>query len=137
MKIKEQIRSRREALGLSMAELAALVGVTETAVRHWESGRSFPGKSKMRAVENALGFVIDWHEGIPPQGEKPTAIAMMDEHDIELMMEISRLPKKFKDAIREMVQAHLAILDNLHGLKQHDGTNMNPSASAKNEPGTD
>ena len=104
MRIKDQIQMRREALGLSMKELADRVGVTEQAVRHWESGRSFPGKSKSRLVEEALTFNLDWAEGTPQVADGKTAAALVDQSDIELLMLIARLPLRAKNAVAEFAR---------------------------------
>lgn len=109
MEIKDQIRSRREKLGMTMKELADRVGVTEQAVRHWEGGRSFPGKSKMRAVETALSFQLDWTEGTAPAGN--TAAAMIDQQDVELLLVICKLPLKAKSLIGDFARMHLDAIE--------------------------
>ena len=43
----EEIRSLRQALGLTLKELGNLVGVTERCVGHWENGRAHPTYKKM------------------------------------------------------------------------------------------
>lgn len=111
MKIKDQIRSRRESLGMDMLQLARRVGVTEQAVRHWESGRSYPGKSKMHLLETALSFVLDWTEGLKPVGEGKTAAAMIDEGDVSLLLVICKLPLRVKTLLGELAQAHLEVLE--------------------------
>lgn len=111
MLIKDQIRSRREALGLDMLQLAKRVGVTEQAVRHWESGRSYPGKSKMRLVEAALSFVLDWTEGVQPPGGSKTAAAMVDQSDMNLLLVICKLPLRAKNALAEFAEMHLEALE--------------------------
>lgn len=111
MQIKDQIRSRREALGMEMDQLAKRVGVTEQAVRHWESGRSYPGKSKMRMVEQALSFVLDWTEGAKPFGEGKTAAAMIDQGDVDMLLVICKLPLKAKTLIVELSKLHLEAVE--------------------------
>lgn len=115
MKIKDQIRIRREALGMSMKELADRVGVTEQAVRHWEGGRSFPGKKKTSLVEQALSFTIDWSEG-SPVAEGRTAAAMVDQQDMELLLVIARLPRRAKEVIGEMARMHADAVDRARGV---------------------
>jgi transcriptional regulator with XRE-family HTH domain len=111
MQIKDQIRSRREALGMTKKELADRVGVTEQAVRHWEDGRSFPGKSKARLVEQALSFQIDWTEGAAPPGGSKTAAAYIEQSDIDLVLIIGRLPLHAKSVIGEMARMHLEAVE--------------------------
>lgn len=111
MLIKDQIRSRRESLGLSMQQLADRVGLTEQAIRHWESGRSFPGKSKMAALEQALSFTLDWTEGRNAEGQGKTAASMVDQGDIELVLVIARLPQQAKTLIGDLARMHLEAVD--------------------------
>ena len=89
---------------MSLKLLADRVGISEMAVRHWESGRSFPSKSKASLVEEALGFRLDWSEGASHVGAGKTAAAMFDQSDLELMMRISRLPMRAKLAIAEFAR---------------------------------
>jgi len=111
MLVKDQIRVRREDLGMTMRELGDRVGVTEQAVRHWEGGRSFPGKSKMRLVERALSFVIDWTEGASTPSEIRSSASMIDPADVELLLLLARLPAAMKGLLSQVAQVHLAAVD--------------------------
>lgn len=111
MLLKDQIRYRRESLGISMKELADRVGITEQAVRHWESGRSFPGKKIMHKVEQALSFTIDWTEGANPGVAGKTAAAMIDQTDVELLLVICKLPLKAKNLIADFARLHLEAVE--------------------------
>lgn len=110
MKIKDQIRARREQLGVTVNELANRVGVSSQAIRYWESGRSFPGKSKAPLVESALSFVLDWTEGKKAAAIKPQMAALVAQEDIDLLLLLSRLPVSFKELIASVAQAHLAAI---------------------------
>lgn len=110
MKIKDQIRARREQLGVSVNELANRVGVSSQAIRYWESGRSFPGKSKAPSVESALSFVLDWTEGKKAAAIKPQMAALVSQEDIDLLLLLSRLPVSFKELIASVANAHLAAI---------------------------
>lgn len=111
MRIKDQIRIRREALGMDMHELAQRVGVTEQAVRHWENGRSYPSKAKTRLLEQALSFSMDWSEGENPVTEGKTAAAMVDKDDVDLLLTICRLPLRAKQVMSEFARMHLEAVD--------------------------
>ena len=106
MKIKDQIRSRREQLEMEMGELARRVGVTEQAVRHWESGRSFPGKSKAHLVEDALSITLDWTEGVSRR-ETSTAASLINHADIELLVTLCKLPVGVKLLFAKLAQAYI------------------------------
>lgn len=107
MQIKDQIRARREQLGISVAELAKRVGVSGQAIRHWESGRSFPGKSKAPSVETALSFTLDWTEGRKASAVQPQMAALIEQGDINLLLLLCRLPAPFKALLTELAQAQL------------------------------
>jgi transcriptional regulator with XRE-family HTH domain len=110
MKIKDQIRARREQLGVTVNELANRVGVSTQAIRYWESGRSFPAKSKAPSVEAALSFVLDWTEGKKAAAIKPQMAALVSQEDIDLLLLLSRLPVSFKDLIASVANEHLAAI---------------------------
>lgn len=109
MKVGQQIQVRMEQLGVSVPELARRVGVSGQAVRHWVSGRSFPGKRHAPALEHALSFTLDYTEGAAKKTGRETASAMMDRHDIELMLMISRLAPPMRIALRHLVEASLGV----------------------------
>jgi transcriptional regulator with XRE-family HTH domain len=111
MLIKDQIRSRREALRYTPLDVAKKMGISEQAVRHWESGRSYPSKSKMHDLEKVLSFTIDWTEGQRAGGGAPTAASMIDQNDIDLLLVICKLPPKAKDLMGDLARMHLQAVE--------------------------
>lgn len=53
------IRTMREAMGLTQAELASRVGVTQTAIARYESGVRLPGIQIAARIAQALNCKID------------------------------------------------------------------------------
>ncbi len=53
------IRELREAAGLTQVQLAAKLDVTPGAVYGWESGRSEPRASQLRAIARLFGVSMD------------------------------------------------------------------------------
>ena len=53
------IYSARKKAGLSQAELASAVGVTQASVAMWECGNKYPSSDKLPAIAVALGCSID------------------------------------------------------------------------------
>lgn len=53
--IGTRIAKRRQMLGLTQSQLAALVGASKTSVAKWESGAHYPQR-KLGALEHALGM---------------------------------------------------------------------------------
>lgn len=50
----ENIRRYRKAQGLSVAKLAERIGMTEGAIRHYESGIRTPGEEQLERIAQAL-----------------------------------------------------------------------------------
>jgi transcriptional regulator with XRE-family HTH domain len=59
IKIGEFIAERRLAAGLTQAELAARLHVTDRAISKWENGRGLPDVSLMPALCESLGICLD------------------------------------------------------------------------------
>lgn len=59
MQTSEIIRSRRLALGLSQAELAASVGLEVRQIGRYENGSSMPSLQAARAIADRLGISLD------------------------------------------------------------------------------
>lgn len=111
MKVSDQIKVRREQLGVSVNELAKRLGVSGQSVRHWEHGRSYPGKAKIAALESALSFTLDWTEGSRVAAGRPGVSALIDQADIDLLLLICRLPPPAKTLISDLVKMHIRALD--------------------------
>lgn len=46
----------RTSLGLTQTQFGDLIGVSLTTVNRWEQGKSFPPKTKWKAIEEVLGI---------------------------------------------------------------------------------
>jgi transcriptional regulator with XRE-family HTH domain len=103
MLVKDQIRIRMEQLKISVAELASRLGVSNQTVRHWLSGRSFPGKSKTPDLERALSFKLDYSEGA--SNNVPTVESSLQATDVETFLAISRLPPEIKHLFGKLATA--------------------------------
>jgi transcriptional regulator with XRE-family HTH domain len=55
----EQLKQIREAKGISQKEFASALGVTESAVSHWESGRYLPTTNKLQKIASILDCTVD------------------------------------------------------------------------------
>lgn len=53
------ILTMRKAAGITQAELAAALGVSQTVVSDWESSKKYPSADKLPAIAEALGCTID------------------------------------------------------------------------------
>ena len=94
------IRTRRRILGLTMKQLANIVGVTEAAISHYETGRREPDNDMLLRIANALGVTVDYligHEDspalVPAQEKTPSTIdeqimRELEGADVELVREV-------------------------------------------------
>lgn len=53
------IRQRREALGLSIGELAERIGVAKSLVLYWERGDKLPKPANLQKLATALGVSFE------------------------------------------------------------------------------
>lgn len=60
MDIKDRIKERREAVGLSQQALGEAVGVTRGAVAQWEAGNNDPTLDKIQGLAQALKCSSEW-----------------------------------------------------------------------------
>lgn len=132
MKVSHQIRHQRETLGMSVGDIASAVGVTEQAVRHWESGRSYPGKSTARDIERVLQFSIDWSEGQRSAGGgDDSATAMINPRDLDLLLLLCRLPADFKKAIGDVADMHLRAIEGRRFSEREQSTPVRSFSEAE------
>ena len=59
MDVGNQIRERRQRLGLSQEELAQRLYVTRVTISHWETGKTLPDVQSMLLLANLFGTTID------------------------------------------------------------------------------
>ena len=55
----EIIRNARKAAGLSQAQLAATLGVSQGAVAQWENGITHPSYGVLKPLADTLGLTLD------------------------------------------------------------------------------
>lgn len=59
MNLADEIKSRRDALGMSQTDLARLSGVPQQRIAEYENGRRSPTLEKLQALADVLGpFVV-------------------------------------------------------------------------------
>jgi ribosome-binding protein aMBF1 (putative translation factor) len=64
IRIGERVRAQRERCGLTQAELARRMGVTQPTIARLEAGGTTPNMGTLRRIAEALGLelVIDFRE---------------------------------------------------------------------------
>lgn len=63
MSFADQVRKRREKLGLSQSDLARLLGTDPSHVAHYEAGRREPTFGNAVSMARALGVSMDYLAG--------------------------------------------------------------------------
>lgn len=84
MKTKDLIKHKRIELGLTMKELANLVGVSEATISRWESGNiGDMRRGKIPLLAKALGVsvqdIMEWPEGETVTISRPNLTAIGQE----------------------------------------------------------
>lgn len=64
MSFSELLKECRKKQGVSQAELAARLGVTQQAVGKWESGKSSPDPSTVARIAELLNTTADYLLGL-------------------------------------------------------------------------
>ena len=59
-RLNQRITQARRARALSQANLAERLGVTRTAISHWETGRSNPSTKHLKSIAKVLGIDASW-----------------------------------------------------------------------------
>ena len=56
--MKDAIREARCKLGMSQSELAEIMGVTQSAVSHWETGETMPTAGQLPKLAEVLKTTV-------------------------------------------------------------------------------
>ena len=75
-----RMRERRRALGLTMKQLGAIVGVSEGAISHYETGRREPDPDMLKSLASALGVSVDYILG----RDQDVAVKPSSDNDVEI-----------------------------------------------------
>lgn len=73
MSFAQELKQRRKALGLSQAELARRLGLTQQAIGKWENGKSSPDPATLTRIANELGSTADQLLGLHQPGPETIA----------------------------------------------------------------
>jgi transcriptional regulator with XRE-family HTH domain len=81
MPMLNRIKTLREGLGLSQAELGTAVGVSQTCVWNWEGGYTKPRPKSLAALASTLKVSVEHLEtGIPMERAGPNTVeGVLDE----------------------------------------------------------
>jgi transcriptional regulator with XRE-family HTH domain len=85
----EQIKSLREARGMSQADLARKVGITQESISRYESGASTPRPRILSRISLIIGLVIA-ENGEPEEQEYLEDFWRMDPGDRQMVRDFCR-----------------------------------------------
>ncbi|MBR3764784.1 MAG: helix-turn-helix transcriptional regulator [Clostridia bacterium] len=99
-----KIRELRKTSGMTMKELGSIVGVSEGAISHYETGRREPDPDMLGRIANALNVSVDYLMGRDDETESPTTqkIDLMFRSDIQNYLD--RLNAKNRALLEEMAR---------------------------------
>lgn len=114
-----KIKDLRQARGMTLEQVATIVGVGKSTVRKWETGMIANMKrDKIQALANALGttpaYLMGWKEAkreIPFSlrlfGEEPEATPQLTEGEEILLNLFRKIPEDKQSVVLEMIRLAL------------------------------
>jgi transcriptional regulator with XRE-family HTH domain len=101
----ERIKKKREELGLSKAELASKLGISQVAMGYYEKGRNGPKKEISKKMAILFGVTLDWLYG-------------STENEHHVVLSGVSLPKQITDAGVEAIALLNAYIDDMGGIPE-------------------
>jgi transcriptional regulator with XRE-family HTH domain len=95
------LQEKRQALGLSGAQLATLCGVTREAVSNWLNGDSEPRPSKAVKLANALGLTLREVLGVPQELQEPV-VAYRTRSNRAVSGDAAEAAKELAESVRRL-----------------------------------
>lgn len=101
MTTKSNLRRLREAAGLSVREVARLIGESHTNVSYWERSGQIPRSDVLVPLAKVLGVAVDEVLGQP----KPKRVIAPGGRLGQVFERAARLPRRQQDKVAEFVEA--------------------------------
>lgn len=105
MGFKEKIAKLRKERGLSIKQLAELVGVNSSQIVRYESGKNEPTLSVIKNMAKILGVSAD---ELIFNNKDGVAASKLDPELLRKFQEISLFPEREKDAIKVLIDSVIA-----------------------------
>ena len=119
MKLNENIKAFREALGMTQSELAEALFVTPQSVSRWEKGLAYPDIEKLPQLSAIFNISVDELLGIPPSTAHSLTIKLRSAREkaragtpLEKLEYLSLLEKCFE------IKHHLFITELLNAARR-------------------
>lgn len=107
--LHKNITRLRKLKGLTQVEFAKLIHVTQSAVSHWESGRSVPDTLQLFRIAEFFGVTIEELNADPvkPEAKQPLSAAKQEPKETapaDMRAEAKQIleglsPKKYQEAL--------------------------------------
>lgn len=102
-----RIREKRKALGLTLKQLGAVIGVSEGGMSHYETGRREPDPDTLKRIATALGVSVDYLLGNDDDSKSvqsvpdPAPVSEGEQIRQQILRELQELPDSaFENALQ-------------------------------------
>ncbi|MYZ04507.1 helix-turn-helix transcriptional regulator [Lactobacillus salivarius] len=102
--IGQTIRDLRKLKKMSQSELAKVVGVSQTTVTAWETGKAEPSSSAISSLADYFDVTTDYLLGRPDKKDDNTKTADIDDDDVIFTYEGRQIPKEDLELIRRIMR---------------------------------
>ena len=102
--IVQTIRDLRKLKKMSQSELAKVVGVSQTTVTAWETGKAEPSSSAISSLADYFDVTTDYLLGRPDKKDDNTKTADIDDDDVIFTYEGRQIPKEDLELIRRIMR---------------------------------
>lgn len=102
--IGQTIRDLRKLKKMSQSELAKVVGVSQTTVTAWETGKAEPSSSAISNLADYFNVTTDYLLGRPEKKDDDTKTADIDDDDVIFTYEGRQIPKEDLEFMRRLMR---------------------------------
>ena len=111
----DRLRDARVARGIKQSDLAASAGINPAAVSKYETGRSEPNFSSLKAIALCLGVSADYLLGLSdsmlPSRLSAEAVPTLSQDEAALMESFRKLPQEYRREVKGYING---IISSLH-----------------------
>lgn len=88
--LSDTIKSLRKNKGLSQAQIAIKLGITQGAISQWEHGLTEPASDQLLALAQIFGVSVYELKGVDePKQKEPATVDGLDDRLVEMLVSIS------------------------------------------------
>ena len=103
--IGQRIRDLRKQKKMSQSELAKIIGVTQTTITAWETGKAEPSSSTVANLADYFGVTTDYLLGRPEEKkEKDSNSVDLADMDALLTYQGKQIPDQDRELINDLLK---------------------------------